>query len=373
MDWRFHLTLCLNRNQPSATSQAHRDVLDRTQHFPAVAISHPAKFGKPDAVVVLFQTGPLRIAKAGVLFLLLEHRLSHQLGPFDSALFQLLQPVQASCPRGIEVFQGLLQSLRRCLIQPVRLFVLLPVDQHSTPIRVAGMGPAEFEQLLLQGQCTIEDKTTRTGETTHLMPLVSIRPQFKPISLQTNLDPPFFAFCSPHPSSLTQLDSGFNIQFLRCPEGIEYSRHRAVHPRHQRRGFSRWIGKNRNSLLTEPSKGNGQSATITIAAPFAATMIFSPSNSRLFPASSARQVAPADCITSMVFNPITGTSNRMSWLGLATFTTVRSRLSVEASPRSERKINPARSIVASVPSMASTATHADSATTTVWPMSCCAS
>jgi hypothetical protein len=75
------------------------------------------------------------------------------------------------------------------------------------------------------------------------MPLLSVRPQFKPISLQRNLDPPFFAFCSPHPASLTQLDSSFNIQFLRCPEGIEYSRHRAVHPRHQCRGFSRWIGK----------------------------------------------------------------------------------------------------------------------------------
>src|SRR6202041_4213233 len=80
------------------------------------------------------------------------------------------------------------------------------------------------------------------------MPLLSVRPQFKPISLQTSLDPPFFAFCSPHPAGLTQLDSGFNIQFLeiqflRCPEGIEYLRHRAVHPRHQCRGFSRWIGK----------------------------------------------------------------------------------------------------------------------------------
>src|SRR6202041_3510095 len=164
MDWRFHLTLGLNRNHPSATTQAHRDVLNSTQHFPAVAISHPAKFGKQDAVVVLFQTAPLRIAKAGVLFLLLEDRLSNKLGPFDSALFQLLQRVQASCPRGIEVFQGLLQSLRRCLIQPVRLFVLLPVDQHSTLIRVAGMGPAEFEQLLLQGQCTIEDKTIQTDK-----------------------------------------------------------------------------------------------------------------------------------------------------------------------------------------------------------------
>jgi hypothetical protein len=48
------------------------------------------------------------------------------------------------------------------------------------------------------------------------MPLLSVRPQFKPISLLTNLDPPFFAFCSPHPASLTQLDSGFNIQFLEC-------------------------------------------------------------------------------------------------------------------------------------------------------------
>jgi hypothetical protein len=26
------------------------------------------------------------------------------------------------------------------------------------------MGPAEFEQLLLQAQCTIEDKTTRTAK-----------------------------------------------------------------------------------------------------------------------------------------------------------------------------------------------------------------
>jgi hypothetical protein len=62
------------------------------------------------------------------------------------------------------------------------------------------------------------------------------------------MHPPLFAFCSPHPASLTQLDSGFNIQFLeiqflQCPEGIEYSPHRAVHPRHQCRGFSRWIGK----------------------------------------------------------------------------------------------------------------------------------
>jgi hypothetical protein len=38
------------------------------------------------------------------------------------------------------------------------------------------MGPAEFEQLLLQGQGAIVDKTTRTGETTHWMPLALVRP-----------------------------------------------------------------------------------------------------------------------------------------------------------------------------------------------------
>ena len=61
--------------------------------------------------------------------------------------------------------------------------------EKRTQIRVAGMGPAGFEQLLLQGQCTIEDKTTRTGETTHLMPLLSVRPQFKPISLAESIVP----------------------------------------------------------------------------------------------------------------------------------------------------------------------------------------
>jgi len=36
--------------------------------------------------------------------------------------------------------------------------------------------------------------------------------------VQTNLDPPFFALYSPQRAGLTQFDSGFNIQFLRCPE-----------------------------------------------------------------------------------------------------------------------------------------------------------
>jgi hypothetical protein len=62
--------------------------------------------------------------------------------------------------------------------------LVLGTGRDRTSRGVSWHGPVEFEQLLLQGQCTIEDKTTRTGETK-----------------------PLFAFCSPHPASLTQLDS----------------------------------------------------------------------------------------------------------------------------------------------------------------------
>src|SRR5215467_2728834 len=53
-------------------------------------------------------------------------------------------------------------------------------------------------------------------------------------------------------------------------------------------------------------------ATIATPAASAASLTFRPSSSRHFPASTARQVAPAARITSIVFTPITGTSNRIS-------------------------------------------------------------
>ena len=77
----------------------------------------------------------------------------------------------------------------------------------------------------------------------------------------------------------------------------------------------------------------------------------------------------------MVLRPMTGTSKRMSWLGLATLTTVSERSRVEASEplaslvARERMSSPARRMVLSVPSMASTATHAPASITTVCPRS----
>jgi hypothetical protein len=61
------------------------------------------------------------------------------------------------------------------------------------------MGPAEIEELLLQGQRAIENKTGRTSETAHLAALVFGWPQLKPIRLKANLHRLFFAVCSPHP------------------------------------------------------------------------------------------------------------------------------------------------------------------------------
>src|SRR5258705_4482296 len=94
------------------------------------------------------------------------------------------------------------------------------------------------------------------------------------------------------------------------------------------------------------SSGN---ASIAMPAASAASMTRARSNSRVRPASMASAETRHRCITSTVCRPTTGTSNRMSCLGLLTFTTT----SVPPSA-----IRAARSIVSSVPSMASTAPQA---------------
>ena len=72
------------------------------------------------------------------------------------------------------------------------------------------------------------------------------------------------------------------------------------------------------------------SATIAMPVRLAAAMMAAASKSKVRPVSTARQVAPARAMASMVARPMTGTSKRMSCAGLATLTTVRARLSVEA-------------------------------------------
>src|SRR6266481_792614 len=104
----------------------------------------------------------------------------------------------------------------------------------------------------------------------------------------------------------------------------------------------------------------GATAWIAMPAASANSISFVRSNSKVRPASTARAVACAFFMCSMVGRPMTGTSKRMSCPGLLTFTTT------SGLPTAMRA---ARAMVSSVPSMASTATHARSETTTVCPMS----
>ena len=60
--------------------------------------------------------------------------------------------------------------------------------------------------------------------------------------------------------------------------------------------------------------------TIAMPASLALARIVSRSNISVLPASTDKAEAPATRIAWIVARPITGTSNRMSWFGFATFT-----------------------------------------------------
>src|ERR1700756_2743257 len=97
---------------------------------------------------------------------------------------------------------------------------------------------------------------------------------------------------------------------------------------------------------TPPATGK---ASIAIPAWLAAAISAWRSKSRVRSASIASAVAPEAFMVAMVGSPTTGTSKRMSCFGLLTLTTTNG---LPAAMRA------AREMVSSVPSMASTATHA---------------
>ena len=51
----IHVAFGLNGHVPLVVRATDRDVLDRSQHLPTVAITHPAELGQEDAPVVLIQ------------------------------------------------------------------------------------------------------------------------------------------------------------------------------------------------------------------------------------------------------------------------------------------------------------------------------
>ena len=106
----------------------------------------------------------------------------------------------------------------------------------------------------------------------------------------------------------------------------------------------------------------------------AAAMIAAGSNISVLPASMARQVAPALLHGLDGGDADDGDVEAHVLIGLSDLhdgqrTAERCGLGRRISASSVRKSAPARSMVASVPSMASTATQACAAMTTVWPRS----
>jgi addiction module HigA family antidote len=72
------------------------------------------------------------------------------------------------------------------------------------------------------------------------------------------------------------------------------------------------VARNRGTPHPRAAGADSQLAVILMPTASAACTILSPSSSRQRPASIARQLAPARCIVSMVFVPMTGTSKRIS-------------------------------------------------------------
>jgi len=97
MDRRFDFPLGLNRHIPVITGSADRDVFDRSQNLPTVAVAHPADFRQGDPGVRLVELAALWIAKRVFLPLLFEAGKPLRVG-FVKGVHQ----------RPVEVFQGLL-------------------------------------------------------------------------------------------------------------------------------------------------------------------------------------------------------------------------------------------------------------------------
>ena len=74
-------------------------------------------------------------------------------------------------PRIFEVFQGLLQRLRWCVLQPERLRFLLPSRHLFRDLAIPRTEAAQVKDLLLERESTVEDQAARAGKPTHRMRL----------------------------------------------------------------------------------------------------------------------------------------------------------------------------------------------------------
>jgi len=107
MNRRFDLALGLDRDEPFTLLAGHGDVFHGAQHFPAIAVPHPAKLGQEYTAIGLIELDlfRIRIAEAVALVFLLEAR---EIGPI----------VEEILVSSFQIFERVLQGVNGSIFQP---------------------------------------------------------------------------------------------------------------------------------------------------------------------------------------------------------------------------------------------------------------
>src|SRR5690606_7339339 len=170
----FDLAFGLDTHMPFAARQAHGNVLDRTQHLPAVAVTQPAELGQEDATVTLIEFDLLRIGVAEAIAqpLLLEARE--------------VRPLSEEVAVGpLQVLERLLQRVHRRIREPRRIRTVTPFGEQLAQPGVAELLFALLVALLLQRQCLVEHEPARASEAAHLPLLLPVWHQFVLVGLKS--------------------------------------------------------------------------------------------------------------------------------------------------------------------------------------------
>lgn len=166
-DGPLNLALGLDAHEPLAARLADGDVLDRSQHLAAVAVTQPTELGQEEAAARLIEFDLLGvgIAKTVALAFLLE---AWEGGSFGEEVgigaFQILQ--------------GLLQRMNRGIRQPGCLWIMPPFREPLAQPSVAELLLATLVTFFVQRQCLVEHEPARAREAAHWLLLLTVGHQF---------------------------------------------------------------------------------------------------------------------------------------------------------------------------------------------------
>ena len=159
----FNLTLSLNTGKPLAARLAHCDVLCLAQNIPAVAVFDPAQLGQLNPAVGLVDLKALRKSET------VSHALALEAWKVGSLFKEIFV-------RPLQVFERVLQGLRRGLFEPMKL--LFPLGKKVCHRHIPHKLAARFVVGLLQGQRLVVDEPARTRKAAHVARLFAVWHEF---------------------------------------------------------------------------------------------------------------------------------------------------------------------------------------------------